>query len=290
MKINSISKDLDQFYTNPLVCDNLVKIIKKTIPLQFKKNILEPSAGTGNFIDSLKSIGYKGNILAYDIEPKYKNIIKQDYLKLNIPYDKNRLIIGNPPFGRRGKLALDFLNKGLEESDYVCYILPNIFKRFSIQKRVKKNAKLILSLDLDEDSFIVNDREYAVKCVFQIWTTKKAFKNHRILQPPQIRHPDFKTYIHNNTKQTLKYFDKEKYGWDFAVHRQGYYDYSVKITNPKDLIKNRQYFFVRIINSDAKAIIDKIDFVKLSKTNTQVHGFSTSDFVKEYMLLKGEIC
>jgi len=62
--------------------------------------------------------------------------------------------------------------------------------------------------------------------------------NKRIKTPPLIKHDDFKTYIHNNTKQTLKYFDKEEYKWDFAVQRQGYYDYSILIEDAKKLIKN----------------------------------------------------
>ncbi len=68
-------------------------------------------------------------------------------------------------------------------------------------------------------------------------------KDERIIAPPKIRHNDFITYIHNNTPHTLKYFNKEKYQWDFAVVRQGFYDYNEKITNANLLIKNRQYFF-----------------------------------------------
>ncbi len=167
-------------------------------------------------------------------------------------------------------------------------ILPNIFNRYSVQKNIHKSAKLILSKYLQENSFISNDKEYKVKCVFQIWTTEPSFINKRILVPPEIRHEDFQTWIHNNTKATLKYFDKEKYGWDFAVHRQGFYNFSEKIMDPNQLIINRQYFFVKAKNKKVMKIINKINFDKLSKTNTQVPGFSTSDFLKEYKKKAGE--
>ncbi|MBN4089619.1 hypothetical protein OF364_02880 [Mycoplasma enhydrae] len=281
---------LDQFYTNPIICNSLIEIVQSLIPSQLQNEILEPSAGTGNFIDALVSSGVKPTkILAYDIDPKSHEIIKQDYLNVHIPFSENRFIIGNPPFGHRGKTALEFLNKGLTEANYVAMIFPNIFKRYSIQKKVLPEAKLIFSLNLLEKSFILNDKQYGVKCVFQIWTTKNTYaKNIRIKNKPVIRHEDFQTFIYNNTPQTLKYFEKSIYKWDFAVHRQGYYDYNLKIVDPKDLKTNRQYFFVKILNNEARKIINKINFEKLSKNNTQVYGFSTSDFVEEYMKLKGE--
>lgn len=67
-----------------------------------------------------------------------------------IEFDKKRVIVGNPPFGHRGKLALDFLNKSLNEAPIVAFILPNLFKRYSIQKRIDKRAKLVLNADLEK--------------------------------------------------------------------------------------------------------------------------------------------
>ena len=284
------SKNLDQFYTNPLVSDELVKIIKTLLPNEFNKNFLEPSAGTGNFINSLIKMNVKwSKIKAYDLDPKAKFIIKKNYLKIKSKFSNKRIIIGNPPFGKRGKKALEFLNKALLEAPYVAMILPNIFNRYSIQKNILKNTKLIYKKSLNENSFILNDKEYRVKCVFQIWTNDKTFApNLRIKEPPQIRHTDFQTWIHNNTEQTLKYFNKNEYKWDFVVHRQGYYNYDKKITNSKNLIKNRQYFFIKAKNKKVLDIIKKIDFKKLSRTNTQIYGFSTSDFVAEYKKIKGE--
>ncbi len=220
---------------------------------------------------------------------KLKAFKKKDYLLELIEFDKKRIIIGNPPFGHRGKLALDFLNKSLSEAPIVAFILPNLFKRYSIQKHIDKRAKLVLNADLEKNAFIFNERPYDVKCVFQIYMHKNIalnLKDERIIAPPKIRHNDFITYIHNNTPHTLKYFNKEKYQWDFAVVRQGFYDYNEKITNANLLIKNRQYFFIKAHSKEALRIIHKIDFNKLAHKNTQVLGFSTYDFVEEYCKLK----
>ncbi len=284
------SLDLDQFYTNPLISDYLIDLLFTLLPSTRSSRFVEPSAGTGNFIQSLVNRGIaRARISGYDLDPKASGIIRTDYLAWQSRFSKTRVIIGNPPFGNRGSLALQFLNKALAEAPIVAMIFPNTFNRFMIQKHVVPNAKLIYSEQLAENSFILNDHEYGVKCVFQIWvlnsfTTLENDK--RLLSAPPIKHEDFETYIHNNTMNTLKYFNKARYGWEFAVVRQGYYDYSERITNPRKLIRNRQYFFVRPLSDEARQIIKEIDFKKLSHSNTQVLGFSTTDFVREYQSIK----
>lgn len=292
MKGNS----LDQFYTNPIVANEIVKKFLSLLPEERNNNFVEPSAGTGNFIEALIKNGVPTNkITAFDIDPKNQEnsgvkINQLDYLNTKISFASNRTIIGNPPFGHRGKIALEFLNKCLLEANTVAMILPNIFCRYSIQCKVNESARLVYSKPIKENSFLINDKSYGVKCVFQIWTNKPVWsENLRIKTKPLNRHKDFTTWIYNNTKETMKYFSKDTYKWDFAVVRQGFYNYNEKITNPNDLNKKRQYFFIKANSQEALDIINKIDFQKLSRTNTQVLGFSTTDFVREYQLIKGEI-
>jgi hypothetical protein len=122
--------------------------------------------------------------------------------------------------------------------------------------------------------------------VAQIWVANVPkfdnFENIRLREPLDNRHPHFKTWTYNNTKGTYKYFDKQKYKWDFAVVRQGYYDYSELITDPKLLKTNRQYLFVKIKNPIAKKIFKLLDFTELSNSNTSVKGFSNTDLVAKY--------
>ncbi|AFI05942.1 type II methylase [Helicobacter cetorum] len=296
MASNAVLKDfknLDAFYTNPKIArfclERLRNLITQNLGLDLINfHFLEPSAGNGSFVYALKELGIT-NLLALDIAPNAQSIQKKDYLKEFIKFNQKRIVVGNPPFGHRGKLALDFLNKSLNEAPIVAFILPNLFKRYSIQKHIDERAKLVLSVNLEKNAFIFNERPYDVKCVFQVYMHKNTalnLKDERIYNPPKIRHNDFITYIHNNTPNTLKYFNKEEYQWDFAVVRQGFYDYNEKITNAKLLVKNRQYFFIKAHSKEALAIINKIDFNKLAHKNTQVLGFSTYDFVEEYCRLK----
>lgn len=80
---------------------------------------IEPSAGAGVFLDYLDK-----PYLAYDIKPDDSRVTKQDYLKLDLDYKKGRCVIGNPPFGNRNTLSVNFFKKSIQLSDYISFILP----------------------------------------------------------------------------------------------------------------------------------------------------------------------
>ena len=117
-KQNSKKLHLDKYYTSK----ELAKYcIDKTYEIIGKKNIteiIEPSAGSGNFSLQLDSC------VAYDIEPEHESIIKQDYLELETNYLWGRHVIGNPPFGDKMDLAKKFFKKSIELGDYVAFVLP----------------------------------------------------------------------------------------------------------------------------------------------------------------------
>ena len=89
-------------------------------------------------------------------------------------------------------------------------------------------------------------------------------------------------YLCNNTQLTLKYFQKDKYNWDFAVVRQGFYDYTEKIVEESKLFKNRQYIFFKSKNKLAKQKLLQLDFAKLAQKNTIIPGFGKHDIVIAY--------
>ncbi len=110
--------DNDKYYTPK---DLAEYIVEKTFNIIGKENItevIEPSAGNGIISDLIP------NCIAYDIDPDNENIIKQDYLELNIPYKAGRLIIGNPPFGKANWLSVKFFKKSVTLADYIAFIQP----------------------------------------------------------------------------------------------------------------------------------------------------------------------
>ena len=84
--------NFDQFYTNPLTAKKLTSIFtEKLKELDYQKiTFIEPSAGTGNFLEAIREISKNNSfisrkILAFDIEPKSnkENIIQTNFLTLN---------------------------------------------------------------------------------------------------------------------------------------------------------------------------------------------------------------
>ena len=172
---------IDKFYTNANVVKSCIEAFIKTISFDNDDLIIEPSAGNGAFIPWIKQL--IPNYLFYDLEPGHKDIIKQDYLQLDISgigikYRKIH-ILGNPPFGRQSSLAKKFIKKSCEYCDTISFILPKSFKKDSFQKTFPLCFHIIYQIDLPKHSFQVNGKDYDVPCVFQIWKkreTKRAVK------------------------------------------------------------------------------------------------------------------
>lgn len=272
----------DKFYTKTKIAEKCVSFLKETLSLTGEEIFLEPTAGNGSFLNYLK------NYEAYDLLPeddriKQKNIFDFDSSK------KDFITIGNPPFGKRSKLAIEVFNKVSNYSEVVSFILPVSFMKYGVQKELNKEFKLISFWFLPSYSFMDREKEYDVNCVFQIWVKSGSkydnFKNLRILKSPPISHKDLKLWQYNATPEA---FDCVYEDWKFAVYRQGYKDYNKIFTvNDKEEIinmmkKNIQFFFIKPLNEIAEKKIKKMDFKQLAARNTSTPGFGKSDFVSYY--------
>jgi hypothetical protein len=274
-------KTLEQFYTNPEVASNICLANVRNILCSFvdlnEVLFIEPSAGDGSFYNLLPE-----NKLGFDIDPKIEDIIQADFLEVSasqLGQDEKMVIVGNPPFGKKGILALQFLNEGLRMSPFVCFILPVIFKKWSVQSKVNPMAKLLFKTDLPKNSFIFKKKPCNIHCCFQIWTTKAIEQDLRLKEKPPISHPDFEIWQYNNTKQALSVF-KNKF--DFAVPRQGYQDYTRRETNRRKCEKTTQWILFRAKNEEVRDRLMSIDYVELSNNNTTTPGFGKADIVRRY--------
>ena len=165
---------IDKYYTKSEVVNLCIETIKNKINIDNKHLIIEPSAGNGAFLDSIKTLC--DNYKFYDKEPEHIGIVKQDYLELTFEeftdYEKIH-IIGNPPFGRQSSLAIKFIKHSCKFCNTISFILPKSFKKDSLKKHFPLHFHLIEEKDLPTNSFLVNDIEYDVPCVFQIWEKKE---------------------------------------------------------------------------------------------------------------------
>ena len=107
------------------------------------------------------------------MDPENNEIIKQNYLELdynNIREKYKKIhIIGNPPFGRQSSMLNKFIKKSCEYCDSISFILPKSFKKDSMKRKFTSNFHLLHEIDLPDNSFLVNNIDYNVPCVFQIW-------------------------------------------------------------------------------------------------------------------------
>lgn len=165
-------REKDQFFTindTAKYCYNKTKTIITSYGDSFEDySFIEPSAGNGVFLKLLP----KDKRIGIDIEPYDDEIIKQDFMDWEPENDSKYIVLGNPPFGLRGQMALKFMNHSSKFADYVCFILPQLFEsdgKGAPRKRVK-GLHLLYSESLKTDFESPNGKAISVQCIFQIWS------------------------------------------------------------------------------------------------------------------------
>lgn len=164
---------LDQFYTREEVArrclDGLMSFMRSDGADPEATTFLEPSAGTGAFSNLLP----RGRSIALDIMPQTADTIEADFLSWTpAPSDLPVVVVGNPPFGYRAWLALEFMNHAAKFADYVGFILPMAFQsdgKGSPKPRVR-GMHLVHSEILERDSFVNGaGKSIKVNALWQIW-------------------------------------------------------------------------------------------------------------------------
>ena len=233
-------KEKDQFFTSrnasQYCIDKTYKILQKYDVDISKYHFIEPSAGDGSFYDLLP----KNRRTGIDIESKNSEIKKSNFL-LWRPKTSPNIVIGNPPFGLRGNLALKFINHASQFSDFVCFILPQSFNsagKGSCKARVTKKLSLIHNEIVNCDFNWPDGSKVKVNVVFQIWS-----KLHKSQEMDLFQNKDIKIYSLSDggdpgSTRNKKYLnscdyylpstcfgkDKMKIYYDFEElpHRRGY--------------------------------------------------------------------
>jgi len=166
-------KEKDQFFTpceTAKYCYNITnKIIEKHGDNPAEYTFIEPSAGNGRFLKLLPA----NRRIGLDIEPKDEEIIQADYLHwLPLDNKKKYIVIGNPPFGLRGQLALKFINHSNTFADYVCFILPQLFDSDGkgVPRKRVVGFNLLYSEKLESDFESPKGKVIKVACIFQVWS------------------------------------------------------------------------------------------------------------------------
>jgi hypothetical protein len=161
----------EQFFTNHSTAERLADWIKSQDWYSSITRTIEPSAGDGAWLD----IGLQVDE-AYDIEPMHSSVTKiEDFLTYDIqPETEGKLLfVGNPPFGRMGKLAKAFVNKCAKSGDYIAFILPASMTKITQVRQIDQNLHLIHQEDLLDETFRFERDGKVVSTVFQVWERRE---------------------------------------------------------------------------------------------------------------------
>ena len=221
----------DKYYTSPEIAKYCIEKTKEIIGSENITEYIEPSAGSGVFLNYLDK-----PYLAYDIEPEDDRIIKQDWLENNLTYKKGRCVIGNPPFGTRNTLSVRFYKKAIVLSDYVSFILP-------ISQYNNNQQMYEFDLIYSEDLGIRKYTDRYIHCSFNIY--KRNFN--KLNDRPKYELNDIKV---TENRRTARSNIPEKYdyaicGWGSSIGKK--IEYEGQYANEKYIVIHNKSYKNKII-------------------------------------------
>lgn len=290
---------IDKFYTKPNIVNKCIENIKHYIEFHVDDIIIEPSAGNGSFIPSIKTLGVN-NYKFYDIKPEHPDIINANFLELSlediqnkIPKIQNIHIMGNPPFGRQSSLAIQFIKHSAKFANSISFILPKSFKKDSLRKSFPLNFHLKYECDLPNNAFLVNGEEYDVPCIFQIWIKEDSIRNlEEKIESIGYKFVKHTESPHLSVRRVGVYAGKV----DRDLNKSIQSHYFIKINNEK-ILQNIQPNNIsnnisdnvsdnvsdNLLNSILDKFIEKLNKIEFSEINTVgPRSISRQEFIKKY--------
>lgn len=178
-----------------LVCE----IVEKLINLSKDAMIYVPMDAFAHFCITLSNLGYKNiytdkeydmNIGLGHIPECVKYITQEEYNDMDFD-----AVIGNPPYGKGGRLALNFLNNAAErvraKNGQIILVLPKSVKQGSANyNKINRDLELVSTQDCADNDFAAS-----IDACIQEW---KIGENQRDLDPTYKEHPhiEFLKYEH----------------------------------------------------------------------------------------------
>jgi len=162
----------EQFYTPADLALSLTKQLGPLVGGLENRLVIEPAGGTGAFVKAAQAEG-ANRVISFDIEPKADGVVLADFLEADLTGISDAVSISNPPFGRNNSLSIPFFNKAAQHSEFIAFIVPRSWRKWSVINRLDRNFHLIhdqdLSIDyVDEVGEMVWQKSNLRTC-FQVW-------------------------------------------------------------------------------------------------------------------------
>lgn len=142
------------------------------------RSFLEPAGGNGSFVSALESLGVE-KIQAVDLYPKHPRVKNANFLTHN-PKGSNLVTISNPPFGRNNSLSIPFFNHAANHSEYIAFLVPRSWRKWSVQNRLDRRFHLISDRDVAVN-YVTDTGERIganndLRTCFQIWQRQDTLR------------------------------------------------------------------------------------------------------------------
>ncbi|MEI6405724.1 MAG: hypothetical protein WCO64_08140 [Actinomycetes bacterium] len=232
----------EQFYTPPDTAAWVVDRVLATIPNTRKKTWLEPSAGTGAFIDALAACKIT-DVIGIDIEPHHRSVVTGDFLSWTTQAH-GMVAVGNPPFGRNNALSIPFFNHAATMCDVIAFIVPRSWRKWSVTNRLDRSFQLIVDEDLSIN--YVNVAGVDVYGKNNLQTCLQIWKKSTVLRD-LVKVPD-SVYVSKSTPQNA----------DIAMRVFGYGCGTVLTEFPR--VPNTTMMYLELIDPRALDALREIDF------------------------------
>jgi predicted RNA methylase len=168
----------EQYYTPVELAESLISQVQEIVPDLKNRLILEPAGGTGSFLKAAAKAGVT-QFLSFDIEPRHSNVIEANFLEAEF-VASNAVTISNPPFGRNNSLSIPFFNKAANHSEFICFIVPRSWRKWSVINRLDRRFHLVADQDIqidyeDQAGLKLSEKNSLATC-FQIWQRKETLR------------------------------------------------------------------------------------------------------------------
>ncbi|MEN9714858.1 MAG: hypothetical protein RJA35_325 [Actinomycetota bacterium] len=173
----------EQYYTPAALAvelsEDLSKLVNTSDVPFANRTIIEPAGGTGAFIDAAKHLGAI-DFLSFDIEPLHSSVAIGNFLDQKLGPIFGAVTLGNPPFGRNNALTIPFFNHAAPHSDYIAFIVPRSWRKWSVINRLDRNFHLVSDRDIlidyvDADGVQLMTRKRLNTC-FQVWERRSDLR------------------------------------------------------------------------------------------------------------------
>lgn len=167
---------VEQYYTPKNLALKLSsKVVEKT---GLERWFLEPAGGNGSFVTALEQLGAK-EIEAVDLYPKHPRVKRADFLDYQL-VGEDLVTISNPPFGRNNSLSIPFFNRAANHSEFIAFLVPRSWRKWSVQNRLDRRFHLIsdedVAVNYETDSGERIGANNDLRTCFQIWQRRPELR------------------------------------------------------------------------------------------------------------------